>query len=215
MDQEDTDDDFGTTEARQLVTKANRKKKKSGGFQSMGLSATTFNGIMKKGYKVPTPIQRKVICEFYDIFQAIPLILSGRDVVAMARTGSGKTAAFLVPLFEKFPCHSPAGPRALIMSPTRELAIQTLNFTKESVEYVVFDEGDRLFELGFAEQLSETLKRLPQTRQTVIFSATLPKNLVEFARAGLSDPVLIRLDVNSKLSQNLKVGHLTVFFNTV
>nr|CAH8830661.1 unnamed protein product [Trichobilharzia regenti] len=250
MDQEDTDDDFGTTEARQLVTKANRKKKKSGGFQSMGLSATTFNGIMKKGYKVPTPIQRK----------AIPLILSGRDVVAMARTGSGKTAAFLVPLFEKFPCHSPAGPRALIMSPTRELAIQTLNFTKElgrfaplkatiilggdrmeeqfaalhsspdiiiatpgrflhvimemnlslkSVEYVVFDEGDRLFELGFAEQLSETLKRLPQTRQTVIFSATLPKNLVEFARAGLSDPVLIRLDVNSKLSQNLKLAHIS------
>ncbi|CAH8485542.1 unnamed protein product [Heterobilharzia americana] len=249
MEHSETDDDFDTVEARQLVTKANRKKKKSGGFQSMGLSAATFKGIMKKGYKLPTPIQRKTI----------PLILSGRDVVAMARTGSGKTAAFLVPLFEKLPCHSAAGPRALIMSPTRELAIQTLDFTRElgrftslkativlggdkmeeqfsalhhspdiiiatpgrflhiimemnlslkSIEYVVFDEGDRLFELGFAEQLSETLKRLPRSRQTLIFSATLPKNLVEFARAGLVDPVLIRLDLNSKLSQNLKLAHI-------
>ncbi|VDP53456.1 unnamed protein product [Schistosoma curassoni] len=246
MDCDNADDDFGISEARQLVKTRNRKNRKSGGFQSMGLSAATFNGIMKKGYKIPTPIQRK----------AIPMILSGRDVVSMARTGSGKTAAFLIPLFEKFPCHSPAGPRALIMSPTRELAIQTLNFTKElgkftplkatvilggdkmeeqfaalhkspdiiiatpgrflhvlmemnlslnSIEYVVFDEGDRLFELGFAEQLSETLKRLPRSRQTLIFSATLPKNLVEFARAGLVDPILLRLDLNSKLSQDLKV----------
>lgn len=121
MDYDNVDDDFDISEARQLVKKMNRKNRKSGGFQSMGLSAATFNGIMKKGYKMPTPIQRK----------AIPMILSGRDVVSMARTGSGKTAAFLIPLFEKFPSHSPAGPRALIMSPTRELAIQTLNFTKE------------------------------------------------------------------------------------
>ncbi|CAH8445126.1 unnamed protein product [Schistosoma haematobium] len=250
MDCDNADDDFGISEARQLVKTRNRKNRKSGGFQSMGLSAATSNGIMKKGYKIPTPIQRK----------AIPMILSGRDVVSMARTGSGKTAAFLIPLLEKFPCHSPAGPRALIMSPTRELAIQTLNFTKElgkftplkatvilggdkmeeqfaalhkspdiiiatpgrflhvlmemnlslnSIEYVVFDEGDRLFELGFAEQLSETLKRLPRSRQTLIFSATLPKNLVEFARAGLVDPILLRLDLNSKLSQDLKLAHIT------
>ena len=69
----------------------NRKKKKSGGFQSMGLSQDVFRGIIRKGYKVPTPIQRKTI----------PMILEGRDVVAMARTGSGKTAAFLIPLFHK------------------------------------------------------------------------------------------------------------------
>ncbi|CAH8457881.1 unnamed protein product [Schistosoma turkestanicum] len=250
MDNDEVDDEFGISEARQLVKTMNRKNRKSGGFQAMGLSAATFNGIIKKGYKLPTPIQRK----------AIPVILSGRDIVAMARTGSGKTAAFLIPLFEKLPCHSPAGPRALIMSPTRELAIQTLNFTKElgrftplkatiilggdrmeeqfaalhkspdiiiatpgrflhvlmemnlslkSIEYVVFDEGDRLFELGFAEQLSETLKRLPRSRQTLIFSATLPKNLVEFARAGLVDPILIRLDLNYKLSQDLKLAHIT------
>ncbi|CAH8488338.1 unnamed protein product [Schistosoma rodhaini] len=250
MECDNVDDDFDISEARQLVKTMNRKNRKAGGFQSMGLSVATFNGIIKKGYKIPTPIQRK----------AIPIILSGRDVVSMARTGSGKTAAFLIPLFEKFPCHSPAGPRALIMSPTRELAIQTLNFTKElgkftplkatiilggdkmeeqfaalhkspdiiiatpgrflhilmemnlslkSIEYVVFDEGDRLFELGFAEQLSETLKRLPRSRQTLIFSATLPKNLVEFARAGLVDPILLRLDLHSKLSQDLKLAHIT------
>ncbi|KAG5447355.1 ATP-dependent RNA helicase ddx54 [Clonorchis sinensis] len=246
----ETDDDFAVAEARELVTTMNRKKKKSGGFQVMGLSFSVFKGITKRGYKLPTPIQRK----------AIPLILSGRDVVAMARTGSGKTAAFLIPLFEKLQQHMTTGPRALILSPTRELAIQTLNFTKQlgkfttlsaavilggdkmedqfaalhsspdiiiatpgrllhilmemnfslkTIEYVVFDEGDRLFELGFAEQLSETLHRLPRDRQTLIFSATLPGNLIEFARAGLNDPVLLRLDVDTKLSKNLKLIHLS------
>lgn len=60
-------------------------------------------------------------------------------------------------------------------------------------EYVVFDEADRLFEMGFGEQLNETLHRLPASKQMVMFSATLPKLLVDFARAGLGDPVLIRL----------------------
>ncbi|ESP01553.1 hypothetical protein LOTGIDRAFT_148869, partial [Lottia gigantea] len=73
------------------------------------------------GYKIPTPIQRKTI----------PIIMNGKDVVAMARTGSGKTAAFLIPLFEQLKIHSSNGARAMIMSPTRELALQTLKFTKE------------------------------------------------------------------------------------
>lgn len=63
--------------------------------------------------------------------QTIPAILRGRDVVAMARTGSGKTACFLIPMFERLKAPSQAGPRALILSPTRELALQTLKFTKE------------------------------------------------------------------------------------
>lgn len=62
------------------------------------------------------------------------------------------------------------------------------------IEYVVFDEADRLFEMGFGEQLREIIHRLPDGRQTVLFSATLPKVLVEFARAGLTDPVLLRLE---------------------
>uniref|UniRef100_A0A8B9ZR85 ATP-dependent RNA helicase DDX54 n=1 Tax=Anas zonorhyncha TaxID=75864 RepID=A0A8B9ZR85_9AVES len=246
----DAEDD-ATAEDTQAMVRAQNKKKKSGGFQSMGLSYPVFKGIMKKGYKVPTPIQRKTI----------PVILRGRDVVAMARTGSGKTACFLIPMFERLKAPSPAGARALVLSPTRELALQTLKFTKElgkftglrtalilggdkmedqfaalhenpdiiiatpgrlvhvavemnlklqSVEYVVFDEADRLFEMGFAEQLQEILARLPGGHQTVLFSATLPKLLVEFARAGLTEPTLIRLDVESKLSEQLKLAFFHV-----
>uniref|UniRef100_A0A8C9ZEB7 ATP-dependent RNA helicase DDX54 n=1 Tax=Sander lucioperca TaxID=283035 RepID=A0A8C9ZEB7_SANLU len=239
-------------DTRQLVRAQNKKKKKSGGFQSMGLSYPVYKGIMKKGYKVPTPIQRKTV----------PVILDGKDIVAMARTGSGKTAAFLVPMFEKLKApQAQTGARALILTPTRELALQTMKFTKElgkytglktalilggdrmddqfaalhenpdiiigtpgrlmhvvsemnlklqSVEYVVFDEADRLFEMGFAEQLQEIIRRLPDTRQTLLFSATLPKLLVEFARAGLTEPVLIRLDVDSKLSDQIKLSFFHV-----
>uniref|UniRef100_A0A4X2K1T3 ATP-dependent RNA helicase DDX54 n=1 Tax=Vombatus ursinus TaxID=29139 RepID=A0A4X2K1T3_VOMUR len=235
-------------DTQEMVRAQNKKKKKSGGFQSMGLSYPVFKGIMKKGYKVPTPIQRKTI----------PVILDGKDVVAMARTGSGKTACFLIPMFEKLKAHSAqTGARALILSPTRELALQTMKFTKElgkftglktalilggdkmedqfaalhenpdiiiatpgrlmhvavemnlklqSVQYAVFDEADRLFEMGFAEQLQEIIGRLPEDHQTVLFSATLPKLLVEFARAGLTEPVLIRLDVDTKLNEQLKMA---------
>ncbi|KXJ06416.1 ATP-dependent RNA helicase DDX54 [Exaiptasia diaphana] len=181
---------------KQLCVKKNNKE---------SLSAPVYKGIMKKGYKIPTPIQRK----------AIPVVMDGKDVVAMARTGSGKTAAFLIPMFEKLQSHSAkTGARALILSPTRELAMQTLKFIKEigrftglksavvlggdsfesqfaaihknpdiivatpgrflhvitemdlklsSVEYVVFDEADR---------------------QTLLFSATLPRLLVDFAKAA-------------------------------
>ncbi|CAB1429228.1 unnamed protein product [Pleuronectes platessa] len=239
-------------DTRELVRAQNKKKKKSGGFQSMGLSYPVYKGVMKKGYKVPTPIQRKTV----------PVILDGKDIVAMARTGSGKTAAFLVPMFEKLKApQAKSGARALILTPTRELALQTMKFTKElgkftglktalilggdrmddqfaalhenpdiiigtpgrlmhvitemnlklhSIEYVVFDEADRLFEMGFSEQLSEIIRRLPETRQTLLFSATLPKLLVEFARAGLTEPVLIRLDVDSKLSDQIKLSFFHV-----
>lgn len=217
----------------------------------MGLSFPVYNGIMKRGYKIPTPIQRKTI----------PIILEGRDVVAMAKTGSGKTACFLIPLFEKLKIHRPdSGVRALILSPTRELAIQTFKFIKElsrfmdfktvlilggdsmdyqfnamhsqpdiivatpgrflhvcvemdmklkNMEYVVFDEADRLFEMGFGEQLAEILKRLPSSRQMLLFSATLPKQLVEFAKADLNDPVLIRLDVEAKLPDALLLKYVS------
>ncbi|XP_034655882.1 ATP-dependent RNA helicase DDX54 isoform X1 [Drosophila subobscura] len=244
------DTDVGGSSRGDDILKSKPKSKKSGGFQSMGLGFELIKGITKRGYKVPTPIQRKTI----------PLILEGRDVVAMAKTGSGKTACFLIPLFEKLQRRDPTkGARALILSPTRELAVQTYKFIKElgrfmelktilvlggdsmdsqfsaihtcpdvivatpgrflhlcvemdlklnSIDYVVMDEADRLFEMGFGEQLNETLHRLPATRQMVMFSATLPKLLVDFARAGLSDPVLIRLDVESKLPDALALKFL-------
>eukprot|EP00049_Salpingoeca_infusionum_P005520 m.93138 g.93138 ORF g.93138 m.93138 type:complete len:842 (+) comp12995_c3_seq2:51-2576(+) len=227
------------------------EKVKSGGFQSMGLPHSILTGVLRQGYKVPTPIQRKTI----------PLLLSNQDVVAMARTGSGKTAAFLIPLLSHLKAHSAqVGIRGLVFSPTRELALQTYKFAKEigkltdlrialilggdsmeeqfktihsnpdiviatpgrflhlvvemelalvTVEQVVFDEADRLFEMGFAEQLSEILVRLPKGRQSMLFSATLPKQLVEFAEAGLSDPTLIRLDADTKLSEHLQTQYLT------
>ncbi|KAK5650227.1 hypothetical protein RI129_001256 [Pyrocoelia pectoralis] len=232
--------------------KFKRKTNKSGGFQSMGLSFNVLKGVTKRGYKIPTPIQRKTI----------PLALEGKNIVAMARTGSGKTACFLIPLFEKLKIRSAkTGARALILSPTRELAVQTLKFFKElgrftdlkaalisggdsmdsqfsvihgnpdiiiatpgrflhicvemdlklnNIEYVVFDEADRLFEMGFGVQMNSLLEKLPDTRQTLLFSATLPKVLVEFAKAGIGDPVLIRLDVESKLPSELDLAFLTV-----
>ena len=74
----------------------------------------------------------------------------------------------------------------------------------------MFDEADRLFEMGFGEQLLEILNRLPEMRQTLLFSATLPKLLVDFTKAGLTDPVLVeyeyRLDVDSKLPEALKLA---------
>lgn len=230
-----------------------QKKAKSGGFESLGLSPNVYRGIKRKGYRVPTPIQRKTM----------PLILSGNDVVAMARTGSGKTAAFLVPMLERLKQHEPqGGVRALILSPTRDLALQTLKFTKElgkftdlrisllvggdsmetqfeelaqnpdiiiatpgrlmhhlsevddmtlrTVEYVVFDEADCLFDMGFAEQLHKILTQLSENRQTLLFSATLPSVLAEFAKAGLRDPQLVRLDVDNKISPDLKLVFFTL-----
>lgn len=229
-----------------------RTVKKGGGFQAMGLNANLLKAITRKGFLVPTPIQRKTI----------PLLLDGQDVVGMARTGSGKTAAFVVPMIEKLKSHSPkVGARALILSPSRELALQTLKVVKElsrgtnlkcvllvggdsleeqfslmsanpdiivatpgrflhlkvemglelsSVRYAVFDEADRLFEMGFAAQLTEILHALPQPRQTLLFSATLPKSLVEFARAGLQEPNLVRLDAETKISPELESAFFTM-----
>ena len=79
-----------------------------------------------------------------------------------------------------------------------------------SIRYAVFDECDRLFEMGFAAQLTEILHSLPETRQTLLYSATLPKSLVEFARAGLQDPRLVRLDAESKISPDLQSAYFTV-----
>ncbi|TXG66916.1 hypothetical protein EZV62_008191 [Acer yangbiense] len=193
----------------------------------------------------------------------MPLILSGLDVVAMASTGSGKTAALLIPMLQRLNQHVPQGRvRALILSPTRDLALRTLKFTKElgrhtdlrtsllvggdsmesqfeelaqnpdiiiatpgrlmhhlskvddmslkTVEYVVFDEADRLFGMGFAEQLHKILTQLSENRQTLLFSATLPSALAEFAKAGMRNPHLVRLDFETRISPDLKLTFFTL-----
>ena len=234
------------------TTSKNGQKGGGGAFQTMGLLPSISKAILHKGFKVPTPIQRKTI----------PLILEKRDVVGMARTGSGKTAAFVIPMIQHLKSHTAkTGARAVIMSPSRELALQTLKVVKElgkgtdlktvllvggdsleehfaamsgnpdiiiatpgrflhikvemklhlgSIEYIVFDEADRLFEMGFAAQLTEILHALPSSRQTLLFSATLPVSLVDFAKAGLTDPILVRLDADSKISSDLESAFFTI-----
>ncbi|TIB86623.1 DEAD-domain-containing protein [Wallemia mellicola] len=104
-----------------------------------------------------------------------------------------------------------SNPDVIIATPGRllHLAVE-MNLDLKSVEYVVFDEADRLFEMGFQLQLNELISRLPTTRQTLLFSATLPKSLVEFAKAGLVDPKLVRLDAESKISEDLETAFFSV-----
>jgi ATP-dependent RNA helicase DDX54/DBP10 len=102
-------------------------------------------------------------------------------------------------------------PDIIIATPGRFLHLKVeMGLDLSSVRYICFDEADRLFEMGFASQLAEILHALPTSRQTLLFSATLPKSLVEFARAGLQEPKLIRLDAESKISPDLKSAYFTI-----
>ncbi|KAL3143989.1 hypothetical protein ABBQ32_003797 [Trebouxia sp. C0010 RCD-2024] len=251
--------EFGWEDKRPLTgrrlkaAKDKQKKAKSGSFETLGLSPEVLRGIKRKGYRLPTPIQRKTL----------PLILQRQDVVGMARTGSGKTAAFVIPLLERLKGHSlRGGARAVLLAPTRELALQTHKVVKElsrytnlrtavlvggdsmeaqfaelaanpdiivatpgrlmhhlkevegmslrTVEYCVFDEADRLFEMGFAAQLQEILNKMNESRQTLLFSATMPSALHEFAKAGLKDPEMVRLDTDARISADLSTAFFTV-----
>lgn len=254
----DSDNDESDPEGEECAEDAEEensfvtKKFSSGSFKTMNFMPSLMKAITRKGFRQPTPIQRKTIGP----------LLEGRDVVGMARTGSGKTAAFILPMVQQLKAHTvKVGVRGLILAPTRELALQTFIFIKamtkftdlrsivlmggdsfdeqftslasnpdiivaspgrllhlcieakyslSSVEYVVFDEADRLFEMGFAEQLHEILALMPSSRQTALFSATLPRDLVDFATAGLTNPLLIRLDADTKLSEDLKNVFLAV-----
>ncbi|KAK7057160.1 ATP-dependent RNA helicase DBP10 [Favolaschia claudopus] len=287
-DDDDLDDFIKTSIAKrdikngtEVIKKVKGKNKLAkgevggGSFQSMGLHPSLLRSLTLQGYRIPTPIQRL----------SIPALLENppRDLVGMARTGSGKSLAYMIPLLQRLSGrHATAfGARALILLPTRELALQLLKVGKElargwhtpsadhagdgkevedtkgeslrwslivggegldeqfemitnnpdviiatpgrllhlivemnldlkSVQYVVFDEADRLFEMGFETPLNEILHRLPASRQTLLFSATLPKSLVEFAKAGLQNPKLVRLDAESKISSDLKMGFFSV-----
>lgn len=208
------------------------------------------------GFKVPTPVQRK----------ALPVILSGVDSVVMARTGSGKTVAFLVPLLEKLLATERGvhgnHVRGIILSPTRELSLQTLKvFNKlaadtdlraigihggEGMEkqfnllaskpdviiatpgrlahhlaeipdfqltgclLCILDEADRLIEMGFASQLREISKSMPESCQKALLSATMPKVLVEFTKSGFAvDPTVVRLDQEASVSAELRIAFVT------
>lgn len=204
-----------------------------------GLGIQTLDVVDKLGYESLTSIQA----------QAIPSIMSGRDVIGVAKTGSGKTMAFLIPMFRQIkdqrPLENMEGPVGLIMTPTRELATQihkdckpflkALNLRAvcayggapikdqiaelkrgaeiivctpgrmidllaanagrvtnlHRVTYVVLDEADRMFDMGFEPQVMKILGNIRPDRQTVLFSATFPRNMEALARKTLSKPIEI------------------------
>lgn len=210
-------------------------------FEGMGLSDALMRNIWDLKYRKPTHIQTKII----------PLFLEGKDVVCCSKTGSGKTAAYMIPLVNKLKSHSEIiGSRALILVPSRELALQTTknlrelirgtdlrysliigghdyegqfdalasnpdivvatpgrvmeilqetDFSLSKVEYLIIDEADALFEMGFASQIREILKKVAQQRQTLLLSATIPAELSMFASSGLKDFALVKIDSEFKL----------------
>lgn len=189
------------------------------------------------------------------------MILQGFNVIAMARTGSGKTGAFIIPVVQKLAQHSQVvGARCVILSPTREIAIQTSMYFKamskntdltsvlitggndmenqferlllnpdviiatpgrlmhcimqtglslSQVEMVVYDECDRLFEMGFAEQLKAITEKMPNSRQSLLFSATISTEVKDFTLAGIKDYRMISVDKDNKLSEQLKIHFFT------
>jgi ATP-dependent RNA helicase DDX54/DBP10 len=224
------------------------------GFKPLGLSDDVYKAIVRIGFRQPTPVQRK----------ALPVILTGTDACVMARTGSGKTAAFLIPLLEKLIANERplnGGTRALVLSPTRELSLQTLkvlqklahftnikaigihggegmekqfdqlaskpdvivatpgrlshhlteipDFDLKGCQICILDEADRLIEMGFAMQIRQIARTLPEHCQKVMLSATMPKLLVEFTKGGFStDPAVIRLDQEASVSEELRISFI-------
>ena len=206
------------------------------------MSFTSFNfhpqiaaGVKALGYNTPTPIQR----------QAIPPVLQGHDVMGLAQTGTGKTAAFVLPILERL-TKGPAGRvRALVIAPTRELAEQihdairalgyhtkrrsttiyggvsmnpqiqklrtgveivvacpgrlldhirqgTINLS--SVEVLVLDEADRMFDMGFLPDIRKIIKHIPAQRQTLLFGATMPDDIRQLAQEILRTPVTVQVN---------------------
>jgi len=212
-------------------------------FQELALPAFLHDSLRKMKFEKPTPIQA----------QAIPQALEGCDIIASAETGSGKTAAFGIPLLNYLDKNRNRS--ALILTPTRELADQvkgvltqlsggrydlasvlliggmsmgaqvdslkrgcrlfigtpgrindhlqqkTLNLSNAG--FLVLDEADRMLDMGFAPQLDRIRKYLPAQRQTVLFSATMPKDIQVMASQYLKDPVRISVGVTSKPVDNI------------
>jgi ATP-dependent RNA helicase RhlE len=201
-------------------------------FADLGLSPELLESLRTIGYQHPTAIQAK----------AIPPALEGRDVVGLAETGSGKTAAFALPMVQRLA--GGRGVRGLVISPTREIALQTQSFFDavgpahqvdtacviggvkfgpqiahlrrrpdvvvatpgrlldhvrrknlrlDGICELVIDEADHMLDLGFLPQIKAILQQVPEERQTMMFSATMPKDIARLAGRFLSDPV--RIDI--------------------
>ncbi len=215
----------------------------TGGFDSWGLPEVLLQALEAMAFQKPTPIQA----------QTIPLALQGRDILGSAQTGTGKTAAYGIPL-ASYLINTDGD--ALILTPTRELAMQVLTTLKQilggrkspiraslliggesifrqltqlrtgprlivgtpgrvidhlsrgtlklhKAAFVVFDETDRMLDMGFTAQLQEIVRHLPQKRQTLMFSATMAQNIVKVAQSYLSNPE--RISVGSTTTPIAKI----------
>jgi ATP-dependent RNA helicase RhlE len=205
-------------------------------FQNLNLIEPILKALAKEGYTTPTPIQQ----------QAIPLALNGHDVLGCAQTGTGKTAAFSIPIIQLLALQKQRKPgiKALILTPTRELAIQIeesiaaygtfanirhtvifggvsqlhqTNALKRGVdilvatpgrlldlinqrfvdlrqlEFFVLDEADRMLDMGFIHDVKKIIALLPQKRQTMFFSATMPPEIQKLADTLLKNPKMVEV----------------------
>ena len=205
-------------------------------FEQLGLSQPVVQALAVKGYDAPTPIQA----------QAIPTVLTGRDLLGIAQTGTGKTAAFMLPSIDRLVAANkrpaPRTCRMLVLAPTRELAGQIAQSARDyarfaqlkvvtvfggtsvgrnkqelargvdicvatpgrlvdladqraidlsAVEILVLDEADQMLDLGFIHALRQIVKLLPHKRQTLLFSATMPKAIRQLADQYLTDPAQV------------------------
>jgi ATP-dependent RNA helicase RhlE len=205
-------------------------------FQDFGLADPISRALKEENYLTPTPIQA----------QTIPLALTGRDVVGIAQTGTGKTAAFALPILHRILDNrikpQPKACRVLVLSPTRELSgqildsfnaygrhvrlsstlaiggvpmgrqvrsimqgvevlvatpgrlldlVQSNGLKLGQVEFLVLDEADRMLDMGFINDIRKIVGKLPIKRQTLFFSATMPKDIAELAEAMLRDPARV------------------------
>ncbi|MBN8866501.1 MAG: DEAD/DEAH box helicase [Solirubrobacterales bacterium] len=205
------------------------------GFAGLGLPDQIVGTLRSLGYEEPTPIQA----------EAIPPLISGRDLLGQAATGTGKTAAFALPVLAQVDGQAESGaPSALILVPTRELAVQVQKSTQEyargtgasvlavfggqpigrqiaplkrgvdvvvatpgraidhirrgslktdQVRMLVLDEADEMLDMGFADELETILEGLPESRQTALFSATMPARIESIAKRHMSDPVRVEI----------------------
>jgi ATP-dependent RNA helicase RhlE len=215
-------------------------------FDTFGLHPTLLRAVQTLGYTVPTPIQEV----------AIPAILTGRDLIGCAQTGTGKTAAYLLPVLHRFLQSPSPGPRMLVLLPTRELAVQVdahrrdfasrtsirgtvihggVAFAPQAqalranvdvvaatpgrlldhlsrqaswcarLQVLVLDEADRMLDMGFLPDLRKILAYLPQARQTLLFSATLPPAITALAEEMLHTP--LRVEVGSQSIPPARLAH--------
>lgn len=221
-------------------------------FSDFGFDSRLLEGIDSWGFTSPTPIQE----------QAIPLIQKGMDLIGSAQTGSGKTAAFLLPITDRILNAPPGiGIKALIIVPTRELAVQIdqhmeglsyytsvsslavyggtdgtafsrektalvsdvdmvictpgrmlahlnmgyVDFTR--LKYLVLDEADRMLDMGFHDDIMRILSHVPKTRQSLLFSATIPQDIRILAKEVLRNPAEINISLSKPADKILQLAY--------